>query len=81
MQICNKFSMSCSTNFTFKEIILKRAADLAEALYSMPRGGGHQLTTLSPNTASGYTGQLTHDTMVSGQWDEGWSHRYPTFTF
>ena len=73
--------MTCLTKFTFKEIIRKRAADLAETLYSMPRGSRHQLTTRSPNTASGYTGQLTHDTMVSGQWDEGWSHRYPIFTF
>jgi early B-cell factor len=72
-----------------KEIILKRAADLAEALYSMPRNPS-QLSLPAPrspamNNSSGfnsYTGQLAvsvNDT--NGQWDEGWSHRYPTFTF
>ncbi|XP_055533057.1 transcription factor collier isoform X2 [Wyeomyia smithii] len=48
-----------------KEIILKRAADLAEALYSMPR---------SPNGSSGfnsYTGQLAVSVQDgTGQWAE-----------
>lgn len=51
-----------------KEIILKRAADIAEALYSMPR---------SPSgTSSGfnYTGQLAVSVQADGsstQWTEG----------
>lgn len=49
-----------------KEIILKRAADLAEALYSMPR---------SPNGSSGfnsYSGQLAVSVQDgAGQWGEG----------
>jgi early B-cell factor len=73
-----------------QEIILKRAADLAEALYSMPRNP-NQLSLPAPrspamNNTSGfnsYTGQLAvsvQDT-TNGQWEEGWSHRYPAFTF
>ena len=76
--------------FHLQEIILKRAADLAEALYSMPRNP-NQLSLPAPrspamNNTSGfnsYTGQLAvsvQDT-ANGQWEEGWSHRYPTFTF
>ena len=75
--------------------MLKRAADLAEALYSMPpRGSAHaQLGgQRSPASMSGatapfnsYATQLaaavpTPDP-VNGQWDEGWAHRYPAFTF
>lgn len=51
-----------------KEIILKRAADIAEALYSMPR---------SPSGASSgfnYTGQLAVSVQADGstaQWTEG----------
>ncbi|KAK2163660.1 hypothetical protein LSH36_75g00023 [Paralvinella palmiformis] len=66
-----------------KEIILKRAADLAEALYSMPRNP-NQLSLPAPrspamNNPSGfnsYTGQLAvsvQDT-ANGQWEEGY-HR------
>ena len=52
-----------------KEIILKRAADIAEALYSMPRSP-------SGGTSSGfnsYTGQLAVSVQPdgSGQWTEG----------
>ncbi|XP_064630595.1 transcription factor COE3-like isoform X2 [Lineus longissimus] len=65
-----------------KEIILKRAADLAEALYSMPRNP-NQLSLPAPrspsmNNTSGfntYTGQLAvsvHDT-ANGQWEEGYN--------
>ncbi|XP_071089804.1 transcription factor COE3-like isoform X5 [Haliotis cracherodii] len=68
-----------------KEIILKRAADLAEALYSMPRNP-NQLSLPAPrspamnNTSpmSGfntYPGQLAvsvADT-VTGQWEEGYN--------
>uniref|UniRef100_T1HKG0 COE1_HLH domain-containing protein n=1 Tax=Rhodnius prolixus TaxID=13249 RepID=T1HKG0_RHOPR len=58
-----------------KEIILKRAADLAEALYSMPRN--NQLgapRTPPPNNTSfnSYSGQLAvtvHEN--NGQWTEG----------
>lgn len=52
-----------------KEIVLKRAADLAEALYSMPRSpsGG---TSSSFNS---YTGQLAVSVQPDGssQWAEG----------
>ena len=72
----------------FQEIILKRAADLAEALYSMPRNQlslpAPQATTMNSSSAfNSYTGQLSvnvKDT-ANGQWDEGWSHRYPAMAF
>ncbi|XP_059082450.1 transcription factor collier-like isoform X2 [Tigriopus californicus] len=66
-----------------KEIVLKRAADLAEALYSMPRN--NQLAALSAATSprspsqqsvmhhgfNSYTGQLAvTDSTVNGQWSE-----------
>lgn len=59
-----------------QEIILKRAADLAEALYSMPRN--NQLGLSAPRSPSSmpfnsYTGQLAvsvQDTAAS-QWTEG----------
>ncbi|KAL0830460.1 hypothetical protein ABMA28_002626 [Loxostege sticticalis] len=60
-----------------KEIILKRAADLAEALYSMPRN--NQLGLSAPRSPpasmpfNSYTGQLAvsvQDTAAS-QWTEG----------
>ena len=38
-----------------KEVVLKRAADLAEALYAMPRGAG---LTGRPDSYSNYTSQL-----------------------
>uniref|UniRef100_T1IIY7 IPT/TIG domain-containing protein n=1 Tax=Strigamia maritima TaxID=126957 RepID=T1IIY7_STRMM len=64
-----------------KEIILKRAADLAEALYSMPRNNQLALTTprspaMNNSTAmSGfntYTGQLAVSVQENGngQWNE-----------
>ena len=69
---------------------MKRAADLAEALYSMPRNP-NQLSLPPPrspainNTTSfnSYTGQLAVSVQdaTNGQWDEGWSHRYPAFSF
>ena len=37
-----------------KEIILKRAADLAEALYSMPRGGNASITGAPRSPGSGH---------------------------
>ena len=67
-----------------KEIVLKRAADLAEALYSMPRN--NQLSLTSPRTPASithqmnagfnsYTGQLAvsvqENSSVNGQWTEG----------
>lgn len=61
----------------FQEIILKRAADLAEALYSMPRN--NQLGLGAPRSPpasmpfNSYTGQLAvsvQDTATS-QWTEG----------
>jgi hypothetical protein len=68
--------------FILQEIILKRAADLAEALYSMPRNP-NQLSLPTPrspamnNSSMGgfnaYPSQLAvsvADT-VNGQWDEG----------
>ena len=66
-----------------QEIILKRAADLAEALYSMPRNP-NQLSLPTPrspainNTSMGgfnaYPSQLAVSVAesVNGQWDEGW---------
>ena len=80
-----------------QEIILKRAADLAEALYSMPRNA-NQLTgvvaarsppSMSSAPAGGSSGFTTYTSQLpapdsisaSGQWDETWSHRYPAFTF
>lgn len=57
-----------------KEIILKRAADLAEALYSMPRNNQLALSAprspAVPNNMSGfnaYTGLETGNT----QWNDG----------
>ncbi|PVD30923.1 hypothetical protein C0Q70_10198 [Pomacea canaliculata] len=67
-----------------KEIILKRAADLAEALYSMPRNP-NQLPLPAPrspamnNTSMGgfnaYPSQLAVSVAdsVNGQWEEGYS--------
>ncbi|KAJ8317496.1 hypothetical protein KUTeg_005400 [Tegillarca granosa] len=67
-----------------KEIILKRAADLAEALYSMPRNN-HQLSLPPPRSPAmnnsspmssfnTYTGQLAVSVQESnGQWEEGMS--------
>lgn len=65
-----------------KEIILKRAADLAEALYTMPRN--NQLSLSAPrspsmgnngmtSTFNTYTGQLAVSVQDSGngQWTEG----------
>lgn len=66
----------------FQEIILKRAADLAEALYSMPRNNqlslsGPRSPSMANNGMTGgfntYTGQLAvsvQDT-GNGQWTEG----------
>lgn len=63
--------------FPNQEIILKRAADLAEALYSMPRNNQLGLgAPRSPPTSmpfNSYTGQLAvsvQDTAAS-QWTEG----------
>jgi len=71
-----------------QEIILKRAADLAEALYSMPRNHNQLAlpSSRSPamNNSSGfntYAGQLAQVDPINGQWDDAWSHRYPAFTF
>ncbi|XP_057655279.1 transcription factor collier isoform X2 [Diorhabda carinulata] len=63
-----------------KEIILKRAADLAEALYSMPRN--NQLTLSAPrsptmgnngmtSTFNAYTGQLAVSVQDNGNEDYG----------
>jgi len=57
-----------------KEIILKRAADIAEALYSMPRSpsGG-----ASGSSFNSYTGQLAVSVQQDGgsQWTEGELHK------
>lgn len=53
-----------------KEVVLKRAADLAEALYAMPRGAG---LGSRPDTYSNYTSQLAaigHDGYGEGVSDE-----------
>ncbi|XP_055884010.1 transcription factor COE3-like isoform X3 [Biomphalaria glabrata] len=70
-----------------KEIILKRAADLAEALYSMPRNP-NQLALPTPRSPAmnnpamsgfnAYPSQLAvsvGDTGVNGQWDEAGYNR------
>ncbi|KAL5016784.1 hypothetical protein ScPMuIL_006373 [Solemya velum] len=66
-----------------KEIILKRAADLAEALYSMPRNP-NQLSLPAPRSPAmnngspmssfnTYTGQLAVSVQdTNGQWEEGY---------
>ena len=64
-----------------KEIVLKRAADLAEALYSMPRNPNQILppprspaiNNSSPMSSfNTYTGQLAVSVQdPSGQWEEG----------
>lgn len=75
-----------------QEIILKRAADLAEALYSMPRN--NQLALSAPRSPtmtnngmpSGfntYTGQLAVSVQENGngQWTEGaYPSTYTTLT-
>lgn len=79
------------TEFVFQEIILKRAADLAEALYSMPRNP-NQLSLPAPRSPAmnngspmssfnTYTGQLAVSVQESnGQWEEGWSS-FTNFNF
>lgn len=69
-------------SFPNQEIILKRAADLAEALYSMPRNNQLGLgAPRSPPTSmpfNSYTGQLAvsvQDTAAS-QWTEGWLNSF-----
>lgn len=67
-----------------KEIVLKRAADLAEALYSMPRNPNQislppprspAINNSSPMSSfNTYTGQLAVSVQdPSGQWEEGYS--------
>lgn len=71
----------------FQEVILTRAAEIAEALYSMPRNHGQLALPASRssamNNASGfstYAGQLSQVESTSGQWDEpSWTHRYAPF--
>jgi len=64
----------------FQEIVLKRAADLAEALYSMRNP--NQLSLPAPrsppmnNTPSmtpfnTYSGQLAVSVQENGQWEDG----------
>jgi hypothetical protein len=60
-----------------KEIILKRAADLAEALYSMPRN--NQLSLAAQRTAgvsNNMTGFNSYSGFESGnsQWNDGNAH-------
>ena len=76
---------------SFQEIILKRAADLAEALYSMPRNP-NQLSLPAPrspamnNTPSmssfnTYSGQLAVSVPENGQWEDGkWKTPIPIIT-
>ena len=69
-----------------QEIILKRAADLAEALYGMPRNNGLNQLALSPSvmqngsvpavsmpTFNSYTSQLAVSVpdAANSQWSEG----------
>lgn len=69
--------------YSLQEIILKRAADLAEALYSMPRNNqlslsaGPRSPTMGNNgmasTFNAYAGQLAVSVQDNGngQWTEG----------
>lgn len=65
--------VDCSPSFVLQEIILKRAADIAEALYSVPRGH----TQLSGSTHSGmmgvnsFTGQLSVNVSEPTQANQG----------
>lgn len=58
-----------------KEIILKRAADLAEALYSMPRNNQLSLTAprspAVPNNMSGFNAYTTALDSNNTQWNDG----------
>lgn len=53
-----------------KEVVLKRAADLAEALYAMPRGGLGGRTDLGGRAAEGYNysqlAAIQHDATYDG---------------
>lgn len=69
-------------------MILKRAADLAEALYSMPRNHSQLALPASrspamnnPSGFSTYAGQLSQVETTPGaaQWEEPWTHRYAPF--
>lgn len=60
--------------------MLKRAADLAEALYSMPSRGNlpqtrsPPMSTTAMNSYNGYASQLAvseHDPTNAGQWKDG----------
>ena len=73
----------------FQEIVLKRAADLAEALYDMPSNRGalpQSRSSPMSNSAmanyNGYASQLSseHELTSNGQWKDGESnldHRHP----
>lgn len=74
--------LQIGVDFSQQEIILKRAADLAEALYTMPRNNQLSLSaprspTMANNGMSSsfntYTGQLAVSVQDSGngQWTEG----------
>lgn len=81
--------MGCMTNMVglAQEIILKRAADLAEALYSMPRNNQLNLSAprspgMTNNGMTGfntYTGQLAVSVQENGgnQWTEGEISKVP----
>ena len=69
-----------------QEIILKRAADLAEALYSMPRQQLSLPPTQSPpmngtSEFNHYSNQLAAVKDPQTQWDDSWSHRYPAIAY
>lgn len=78
------FALLTELGLLVQEIILKRAADLAEALYSMPRN--NQLALSAPRSPSSvtnngmaagfntYSGQLAvsvQDAAGNAQWTEG----------
>lgn len=89
LPVCASF-LTPSCVCLWQEIILKRAADLAEALYSMPRNP-NQLPLPAPrspamnNTSMGgfnaYPSQLAVSVAdsVNGQWEEGWCSLQPSF--
>ena len=89
--ISAEFRLSTSVLYTavvyVQEIILKRAGDLAEALYSMPRQPlppppPPQTPSMNPSSAfNSYTGQFSIKDPTQAQWDDGWSHRYPAIAY
>lgn len=81
IEVSYKITLIFFSILYFQEIILKRAADLAEALYSMPRNP-NQLSLPAPRSPAmnnapsmssfnTYTGQLAVSVPDNSQWEDG----------